>query len=502
MRPEHRRHGGPPHARDKPFNFTQCMRVEPRPFYAATMKLCEQRCAARGWQTLCAPPCMRIEVAVQTSRSTRGEKACAQKSSKHRVMNAQGDWWPDAAPWKRLIARSRFGAAPPGVEPRWRGKVLRARFWHRDGFWVRAQMVTKQAMWAGERGVPFFVHPYRSNCMHDSGTKCDAYAPAEGPRAAEAWEHYFEPIEQVPLARRYGPGPDGVKESELVEMTCLAASYYYIADIYPDTLKKAWASRAMHAALASAWLRVRWEMRAKAERQWGCHVLRQRSQCDDPRRPAASQLLPSPPSAVMGVHMRGTDKYITERVPPHRMWPVIDGFLRHHNSSTASGRHPRVFLATDDAVYSSAVLARYGADVVAMQSGGALLRARGKAAVWDTRGGGGARADVEAFRRGEEVLIETLLLPSSPLITLLITSQRCHASGADRDVTPLVLRLPRQVVKRRLRVCHLSEPRSRGQLVRLWHRRPEVLDGAARLDTAQGGARVGRAVATPDTSRV
>ena len=41
-----------------------------------------------------------------------------------------------------------------------------------------------------------------------------------------------------------------------------------------------------------------------------------------------------------------------------------------------------------------------------MQSGGALLRARGRAAVWDTRGG----ADVEAFRRGEEVLIETLLL--------------------------------------------------------------------------------------------
>ncbi len=197
---EHRRHGGPPHAREKPFNFTECMRVEPRPFYAATMKLCEQRCAARGWQSLCAPPCTRIEVAMQTSRSTRGEKACAQKSSKHRVMNAQGDWWPDAAPWKRLIARSRLGAAPADVEPRWRGKVLRARFWHKDGFWVRAQMVTKQAMWAGERGLPFFVHPYRSNCMHDSsGAKCDAYAPAEGPHAADAWEHYFEPIEQVLL---------------------------------------------------------------------------------------------------------------------------------------------------------------------------------------------------------------------------------------------------------------------------------------------------------------
>ena len=96
----------------------------------------------------------------------------------------------------------------------------------------------------------------------------------------------------------------------------------------------------MHAALASAWLRVRGEMRAKAARQWGCHVLGERSQCDDRSPPAATELPSSTP--VMGVHMRGTDKYIGERVPPHRMWPVIDGFLRHHNSRSELARHALV----------------------------------------------------------------------------------------------------------------------------------------------------------------
>ena len=140
----------------KPYNFTHCMQVEPRSVHSAEFKESTQRCADRSWQSLCAPPCTRIDVVEQTRQTTPREKICARKDMKH-ALPPQGAWWPDPAPWKTLIEKAHSGWAHVGtggpaqdyagrpVAARWRGKVLRARFWRRDGFWVRAQLVLKQA---------------------------------------------------------------------------------------------------------------------------------------------------------------------------------------------------------------------------------------------------------------------------------------------------------------------------------------------------------------------
>ena len=78
------------------------------------------------------------------------------------------------------------------------------------------------------------------------------------------------------------------------------------------------------------------------------------------------------------------------------------------------------------------MIARYGRDTVALQNGGALVRAKGKAAVWDVGGGAPskrAKTGGDEWRRGDEVLVETLhyLLP--------ITSDYVRAV-TDGGVTP------------------------------------------------------------------
>ena len=140
----------------KPYNFTHCMQVEPRSVDSAEFKESTQRCADRSWQSLCVPPCTLVDVVEQNRHVVRREKVCARKDMKH-PLPPKGSWWPEPALWKTLIERAQSGWDRAGatgdardyagrpVAPRWRGKVLRARFWHKDGFWVRAQLVLKQA---------------------------------------------------------------------------------------------------------------------------------------------------------------------------------------------------------------------------------------------------------------------------------------------------------------------------------------------------------------------
>ena len=153
-------------------------------------------------------------------------------------------------------------------------------------------------MWAATRGLPYFIHPYRTGCS-PSGA-CDAYAPRAAAVGAP-WEHYFEPVGNVSLAERYERGgAHAVAEADVVEMTCDAASFYYMADIYPANNKEAWSSRAMNAALVAAWLRVQPPLRWAADAQWRCHVLREWDACA-----AASGGTSPTPEAVASWRTRG-----------------------------------------------------------------------------------------------------------------------------------------------------------------------------------------------------
>ena len=78
------------------------------------------------------------------------------------------------------------------------------------------------------------------------------------------------------------------------------------------------------------------------------------------------------------------------------------------------------------------MIARYGRDTVALQNGGALVRAKGKAAVWDV--GGGARSKkakrgADEWRRGDEVLIETVKVPTSFDVINGVVLCKMHVGG-------------------------------------------------------------------------
>ena len=270
--------------------------------------------------------------------------------------------------------------APP---PEWRGKILRVRAWVRDGFWVRAQMVLKQALWATVRGIPFFVDLHGGEnvtCGSTRGTAraCDAYA---GPLInSDGWSSYFEP-----LTKRAAIDSTGVTP-KVVEMDCVAAAYYCDSDIYPMNVDLAQTSRLQMSRLVAQWLRVRPKLLAQANKEWTSQILR-----PDPR--------PGIAVSTLGVHVRGSDKFILPRVDPAAYYPLIDAFLATHPN-------PRIVLATDDANYARRVVQRYGASVVRQQRGGEYL-------VRDSRGGAMWKMRTKLYRAhlmGVQVLLDTLLL--------------------------------------------------------------------------------------------
>lgn len=117
-----------------------------------------------------------------------------------------------------------------------------------------------------------------------------------------------------------------------------------------------------------------------------------------------------PRGEVLGVHLRGTDKgkYLASAasgrpVPPREYEPYVDAFLRSHPNGT-------VFVATDSPAFLAEVKTRWlqrwpGAPFRWRED---ILRSEANAA-FDRRGVGGGTPPSNA-RKGEEVLIDALLL--------------------------------------------------------------------------------------------
>ena len=352
-------------------------------------------CYVHGWHGRCEPLCTQVSVAP-------AEAPC------YGDVSVPSTPRPEENRTRRLLLRAATAAATDGAEavlPGWRGKILRVRAFVKDGFYVRVHFVLTQGIWAAMRGIPFFVHlnagascskisstckaetrHSHNECMRTFKT-CDAYSDGNG------WEEYFEPINGISTDQIYRT----VDPGRIVELDCQAAWYFNQGvlgghtdvGIYAQDWKVAHAFRQRNAALVAAWVRVRADIRAQADAEW-------------------RRVVPRGAGPVIGVHLRGTDKFVMPKVSPARYYALIDAFMERHGGSGAAGAPgPLIYLATDDATYQAAVVRRYGAHRVAQLFDGRVSRATGKQAIWKTRG---SADDASAHSRGLEVLLDTLLL--------------------------------------------------------------------------------------------
>ena len=374
-------------------------------------------CSTHGWQGSCTQPCTLVRTFAPKNKDS---PPCN---------DARRPPHPELLPatTAELLARAVRAAASGGAEaarPEWRGKIVRVRSFVDDGFWVRAHFVIAHGLWASLRGLPFFVHLHsNASCAHIGAScaaeraqskeycaqrhTCDAYSSGGTAWRAPGWEEYFEPIGGVPSREVYRRTPP----ERFIELSC-STGWYVTEGLmggrmatkeawgsgYPQDWRGALAFRARNAALVAAWVRVRAEILMEAESEW--------------------QRLVHSGGPVIGVHLRGTDKFVAPKVPPERYYALIDAFLAHHGNArrpgrrlgnggsggSGGGRRPLIFLATDDLNYQRSILERYGAQRVLQLRDGKISRAVGNSAVWMERDASTAHA------KGLEVLLDTLLL--------------------------------------------------------------------------------------------
>ena len=402
---------------------------EPCPLYQLAYDAALLNGAYHGWQSAChnnvagsrGEACTVLDFEFFFCSS--GSRAYTLEDTHALVRNAARIHAASAA---RLgAAGADAGASASGDEPHW---WVRARAPVHDGFWVRALFVLNTALWATENGLPFFVDLHlesgcggtpeascahevlapRAVCANASNPLCDAYYDASS--TTPSWEQYFEPVYGV-SARWAGSShptdsidPLSIGELPGVAAWNLQARAEAAEPIYPATFAQSLFSRASRAAQVAAWVRPNREIGAALAAEW------------------AGVLLGSPAGTpVLGVHMRGTDKFLRRKVDPTLYFPLVDAFIDHH---AARGAHALVFLATDDASYQNLTLTRYGRRV-RQQMGGALVRATGTSAVWQERD------PAQAHSRGRQVLLDTLLLARCAV------AQRGIARGPSRHVRAL-----------------------------------------------------------------
>ena len=281
----------------------------------------------------------------------------------------------------------------------------------RDGFWVRVLTVLNQGLWAAQKGLSFHVlHNASLDPYYDP-----ALVPTYGP---SAWDQYFEPIVGL-----HAPA----SSATVYEMDCGAAHHLWMnmASIYPSSMEAATRERERRAAMVRLWARPRREVVEAVDYHWAQTV---RHSVEWP----TSAVVPSAqPPFVLGVHMRGTDKYLKQPIGPAGYFAMIDAAIGWHEKAQDPERRRRVhiLLATDDNSFQQAVLDRYGRERVRMQRGGAVLRATQREAIWRLDGSdlqeAHRRSESNApdrqqheqplgpslnHRRGLEVLVDTLLL--------------------------------------------------------------------------------------------
>jgi len=255
----------------------------------------------------------------------------------------------------------------------------------------------QQATWAAAHKIPFFVDLNVNGapcgdaaraCEHEqamqpgacaSRANCDAYYDPQS--SVSSWEQYFKPINGLSVPALY----EHVPESSIFELDYVAGWMQDILQmpVYQETATKAYKNRHHRVQTVAQWVQPTDEITAEADRQWATAVIR----CSSPK------------PLVLGVHMRGTDKYIgAGKVGPDQYFPLIDSYIKQHEGQ---GAVVRIYLATDDATYQQATAARYG-ERLAQQEG--VDRASGSNAVWNTTSSAGAHA------RGMQVVLDALLL--------------------------------------------------------------------------------------------
>ena len=211
---------------------------------------------------------------------------------------------------------------------------------------------------------------------------------------ANAFEYYFEQPCAGPPPQK-GPPMLTCEQRELVhrQLPWAVRTYYYGAhDPQPEpgrnetlTYDEQWyGSHRMEAArLVRTYLKLQPHIRTKVEG-------------------IASQLLGSAP--ILGVHLRGTDKgkYLSARsgrpVPPSEYLRYVEAYLK----ATPAGR---VFVATDSPSFLADAKRIFPSDKLILRD--EVLRDENNVAF---KGRGGGKHN---YRKGEEVLIDALLLSRS-----------------------------------------------------------------------------------------
>ena len=154
--------------------------------------------------------------------------------------------------------------------------------------------------------------------------------------------------------------------------------------VYATDWKTAAAFRERNAALVAAWVRVKQSIHAQADAEW--------------------QRITKGAAALIGVHLRDTDKFVSPKVPPERYYALIDAYVAQHGGC-GNAPTPLIYLATDDAGYQRTLLRRYGGHCVAQLNDGHVTRANKTKAIWADRGVAG-----DAHSKGLEVVLDALLL--------------------------------------------------------------------------------------------
>ena len=234
---------------------------------------------------------------------------------------------------------------------------------------------------------------------------------------ANAFEYYFEQPCAGPPPQK-GPPMLTCEQRELVhrQLPWAVRTYYYGAhDPQPEpgrnetlTYDEEWyGSHRMEAArLVRTYLKLQPHIRTKVEG-------------------IASQLLGSAP--ILGVHLRGTDKgkYLSARsgrpVPPSEYLRYVEAYLK----ATPAGR---VFVATDSPSFLADAKRIFPSDKLILRD--EVLRDENNVAF---KGRGGGKHN---YRKGEEVLIDALLLSRSDWLmqSLAMTKIAAQSIATERHV--------------------------------------------------------------------
>ena len=187
----------------------------------------------------------------------------------------------------------------PVVDARYAGRILRVRGAARDGFWVRAMVAISSGVWAAVHGADFFV---------DQAWSTDPYY--SGWNTTSGWNQFFLPLGRQLIS----------KASPVIELSCGAVRdvYWPLEVWYPTSAVRAFQWRSLASAAVRRWLKIRPNVTRLAQREWA--------------RASAGAV------AVLGVHMRGTDKRLRRVIAQ----PLLCFHRRIHSAPFAPG--PRAHL--------------------------------------------------------------------------------------------------------------------------------------------------------------